>query len=289
MRTRCAFLIAALAAGGQWLVAQEGALTLPKALEAGKAFSIQSSGSGKATLYVVGLGQVLKRDVQLGESISFPVGSLYSAGHYVTVLTRESSTTESGSFDVVPAAQPADLTFLARPSRLPVGLQGGITGAAYVFDAYHNLIDTPASVSFELSSPAGETQKRTVETKNGAAWTEMDSTAQQGADKFVARVGDVSSMRIVGQVPGDPCTLKMSAHPSGQQVLLQTEPVRDCSGNAVPDGTIVTFTESYEGAQSTVDVPLKRGIAEVKMPMRPGARISVASGVVLGNEIRWGK
>jgi len=289
MRTRPAVLIATLAAGAQWLVAQEGALTLPKTVEAGKAFSIQSTGSGKATLYIVGLGQVLKRDVQLGETISFPAGSIYSAGHYVTVLTRESSAAESGALDVVPAAQPADLTFLARPSRLPVNLHSGITGAAYVFDAYHNLIDTPASVSFELSSPAGATQKRTVETRDGAAWTEMDSTAQQGMDKFVARVGDISSMRIVGQVPGDPCTLKMSAHPSGQQVQLQTEPVRDCSGNAVPDGTIVTFTESYEGAQSTVDVPLKRGIAEVKMPARPGARISVASGVVLGNEIRWEK
>ncbi len=288
MRTRCAVLIAALAAGAQWLVAQQEALTLPKALEAGKAFSIQSTGSGKATLYIVGLGQVLKRDVQLGETISFPAGSMYSAGHYVTVLARESATAESGAFDVVPA-QPADLTFLARPSRLPVGLHSGITGAVYVFDAYHNLIITPASVSFELSSPAGATQKRTVEAKNGAAWTEMDSTAQQGVDRFVARVGDVSSTRIVGQVPGDPCTLKMTAHPAGQQVQLQTEPVRDCSGNAVPDGTIVTFTESYEGAQSTVDVPLKRGIAEVKMPIRPGARISVASGVVLGNEIRWEK
>jgi hypothetical protein len=288
MRSRCAVLIAVLAAGAPWLVAQEGALTLPKTIQAGNAFSIQSTGTGKATLYIVGLGQVLKRDVQMGETISFPAGSLYSAGHYVAVFSRESSAAESGSFDVVPA-QPADLTFLARPSRLPVGLHSGITGAAYVFDAYHNLIDKPVSVSFELSSPAGAPQTRTVETKNGAAWTEMDSTAQQGADRFVARVGDVSSMRIVGQVPGDPCTLKMSAHPSGQQVQLQTEPVKDCSGNAVPDGTIVTFTESYQGAQSTVDVPLKRGIAEVKMPIRPGARISVASGVVLGNEIRWEK
>jgi hypothetical protein len=289
MRTRWAVLIATLAVGAQSLVAEEGALILPKTVEAGKAFSIQSSGSGKATLYIVGLGQVLKRDVQLGEAVSFSPGSIYSAGHYVTVLTRESSPAESGSLDVMPAAQPADLTFLARPSRLPVGQQGGITGAAYVFDAYRNLISAAVSVTFELSSPAGAAQRRTVETKNGAAWTVMDSTAQQGADKFVARAGDVSSMRIVGQVPGDPCTLKMSAHPSGQQVQLQTEPVRDCSGNPVPDGTIITFTESYQGSQSTVDVPLKRGIAEVKMPARPGARISVASGVVLGNEIRWEK
>ena len=58
----------------------------------------------------------------------------------------------------------------------------------------------------------------------------------------------------------------MSAQPSGQELDLQTAPVRDCSGNAVPDGTIVTFTETYPGGQSTVDVPLKRDIAEVKMP-----------------------
>src|ERR1700756_2464861 len=104
MRTRTAIGIAILAAASaQLLVAQEGSLNLPKTIEAGKAFSIQSSGSGKATLYIVGLGQVLKRDLQLGESISFPAGSLYSAGRYVTVLARESAGAESGSFDVVPA------------------------------------------------------------------------------------------------------------------------------------------------------------------------------------------
>jgi hypothetical protein len=286
---RCAVLAGALAAAAQLLVAQHGSLTLPGTVVSGDAFSIPTAGSGKATLYIVGLGQVLRREVVLGETISFPAGTLFSAGHYITVLERESSPAESGSFDVVPAARPSDLTFLARPSRLPVSLHGGITGAAYVFDAYHNLITTPASVSFELSGPAGTAQKRTVETRNGAAWTEMDSTPREGKDKFVASVGEVSSARIVGQVPGDPCALKMSARPSGQQVQLQTEPVRDCSGNAVPDGTIITFTESYDGAQSTADVPLKRGIAEVKMPAHPGARISVASGVVLGNEIRWEK
>ncbi len=196
---------------------------------------------------------------------------------------------ESDGFDVVPASKPADLTFLARPSRLPVGLHEGITGAAYVFDTYGNLIVAPVTVSFELANPAGAVQKHEVVTRNGAAWTGMDSTAQQGVDKFVARAGSVSSARIVAQVPGDPCGLKMSAKPAGQRVQLATEPVRDCNGNAVPDGTIVTFTESYHGGQSTVDVPLKRGIAEVQMPVRSGSTISVASGVVMGNQIGWGK
>jgi hypothetical protein len=117
----------------------------------------------------------------------------------------------------------------------------------------------------------------------------MDSSGKEGKDDFLARAGDVSASRIVQQVPGDPCSLKMSAHPQGSGLAVQTEPVRDCSGNAVPDGTIVTFTESYNGTLSTVDVPLKRGIAQVEMPAHPGATISAASGVVMGNEIRWGK
>jgi hypothetical protein len=199
------------------------------------------------------------------------------------------SSTESDTFDVVPASKPADISFLAKPSRLPVGLHDGITGAVYVFDIYHNLITAPMEVSFGLSTPSGSTQSRTVETRNGAAWTAMDSTAQQGMDKLEARIGNVSSIRVVGQVPGDPCGLKMSATQSGQKLEWATDPVRDCNGNAIPDGTIVTFTETYPGGQSTVDVPIKRGIARVQMAALSGAAISVASGVVLGNQIRWDK
>lgn len=181
------------------------------------------------------------------------------------------------------------MSFLAKPSRLPVGQHDGITGAAYVFDAYGNLIVAPTPISFELSGPAGDLQKQLVTTRDGAGWTEMNSTNQQGTSNFVARTGQVSSARVIRQVPADPCGLKMSARQAEQQVQLQTDPVRDCSGNAVPDGTIVTFTETYAGGQSMVDVPLKRGIAQVTMPAHNGAAFSVASGVVLGNEIRSGK
>jgi hypothetical protein len=168
-------------------------------------------------------------------------------------------------------------------------LRDGITGAVYVFDSFKNLVPSPATVSFQLSNPSGGSETRTAETKYGAAWVAMDSSPKEGAAHFVARAGDASVTRIIGQVPGDPCSLKMSAKPDGKKIALETEPVRDCSGNAVPDGTIVTFTENYNGEQSTVDVPLKRGVAKVEMPAYPGANISVASGVVLGNQIRWGK
>jgi len=285
--SRFAFLAGSLAAGAMQLaLAQGGNMVLPKTVEAGVAFSISSIGNGKATLYIVGPGQVLKRDVQLGETIFFPQGSLYNAGHYLAALAGQTST-ENGSFDVLPANTPVNLSFTARPSRLEVSQHDGITGAVYVFDAYRNLIATPFPVSFELSTPSGTVQKHIVITRRGAAWTAMDSTSQQGVDRFVARAAGVSSTRVVGQVPGDPCGLKMSARQLGQKIQLATEPLRDCNGNAVQDGTIVTFTEVYNGAQSMVDVPLKHGIAEAQMPAHAGAVISVASGVVLGNQIRW--
>jgi hypothetical protein len=181
------------------------------------------------------------------------------------------------------------VSFLAKPSRLPVGLPDGISGAVYVFDAYQNLVLSPTPVSFQLSGGSGVSQTRTVATRNGYAWTQMDSSSKEGAAHFVARVGDISSTRIIQEVPGDPCGLRVSARPSGQKIELQTDPLKDCSGNAVPDGTIVTFTEAYGSTQTTVDVPLKRGIAQTELPAYNGAKISAAAGVVMGNEIRWGR
>lgn len=282
MKHRVIALLAALAVAP----AAFAQLTAPKTVQAGSAFSIESSGSGQATLYIVGLGQMIKRDVQLGGAISIPEGTLFNAGRYVAFAS--SAPNDVVSFDVTPA-KVADVNFLARPSRLPVGLHNGITGAVYVFDSYKNLVTSPMPVSFSLTTPSGGSESRTAQLKNGAAWIAMDSSPKEGAAHFVAKAGDISSTRIIGQVPGDPCTLRMSAKPSGQKIALETDPVHDCSGNAVPDGTIVTFTETYNGGQSIVDVPLKRGVAKVEMPAYPGANISVASGVVLGNQIHWGK
>lgn len=265
--------------------AQSIGMSLAQAVIAGSAFSIPTTGSGKAVLFIVGPGQAIRSDVQLGTAVSFPAGDLYRAGRYVATLVG--STTSSGLFDVTPAAKPGTLSFLAKPSRLSVGLHEGISGTAYVFDAYGNLIMTPLPVSFALSNQSATVQTRMVTTRNGVAWTKMDSAAKQGSAKFLAQVGGITSTRVIEQVPGNPCGLTISARPNGQRVMLQTAPVRDCAGNPVPDGTIVTFTQICNGAQSTVDVPIKKDIAQVDVPACRGARISVASGVVAGNEIRW--
>jgi hypothetical protein len=113
--------------------AQSANMTLPESVIAGSAFSIPTSGSGKATLYIVGPGQALRRDLMKGESASFPAGTLYNAGHYVAILTGETST-DTGEFDVAPAPRAEALGFLAQPSRLPVDTPKGISGTIYVFE-----------------------------------------------------------------------------------------------------------------------------------------------------------
>ena len=289
MKSKCTFLLGGLILAAVPLaLAQTGGLRLPKTVEAGSAFSIQSSGSGTAFLYIVGPGQVLRRDVQLGETTFFAPGDLHNAGRYLAVLVGGSST-ENGAFDVTAAHQPMVLSFLAKPSRLPVDLHDGISGVVYAFDAFQNLVLVPAQVSFQLTSVTGAEQMRTALTRNGVAWTKMNSAAQEGVAKFVARVGDATSTRVIQQVPGNPCHLRMSARPSGQRLAVETDPVRDCNGNALPDGTIVTFTETYSEGESTVDVPLKRGVARTDMPAYSGAKVSVATGVFIGNEIHLGK
>lgn len=286
MKFRKAIALGGFALAVPAVFGQSGELNLPRTIEAGAAFQIECPGTGNGTVYIVGPGQAIERDVQLGHAVWFAPGTLYNAGDYMVSVTS-SAASQSGSIEVVPTSKPSEITFLAKPSRLQVAQRNAITGTTYIFDSYKNLITQPQTVSFELTNESAATQSRSVQTKFGAAWTQMDSTSHEGKDTFVARIGDVSSTRIVGQVPGDPCSLKVNAHAEKDRIELATDPVRDCSGNAVPDGTIVTFTEFYEGSKSSVDVPLKKDVATVSMPAHHGSTISVASGVVLGNQIRW--
>jgi hypothetical protein len=265
--------------------AQTASLQWPKSTEAGSILSVSTAGSGKAVLYIVGPGQALRHDVQLGEPIVLASGELHSAGHYSAFLVGPSST-QTAEFEVT-AQQPSTLSFLAKPSRLPVDLHDGVSGVVYVFDAFRNLVLAPTNVSFALSETGGAAKTRTASTHDGVAWVRLDSAPKSGVATFQANVGNITEKRVVQQVPAEPCNLRMSARKSGTRVELETEPLRDCKGNAVPDGTVVTFIERSNGTVSTVDVPLKRGIARTDLPANDGATISVATGVVMGNEIRW--
>jgi hypothetical protein len=255
-------------------------LHVPATVSAGSGFSIATTGSGSDTLYLFGPGTAIKRSVQLGQEIQLGADELQNAGRYTVVIGDDSA-----NFFVT-AGPVSSIAFLARPSRVPSNTPNVITGTTFIFDKYQNLVLQPQPVKFELNVD-GQTTSRTETSKGGVAYTKLDSSKKEGPAQFVASSGNVSIRRVVQQVASDPCNIRMSAQPNKSGILVRTDPIRDCSGNPVPDGTIVTFTSSGTQGKSTVDARIKRGIAEAELPSSNGATLSVASGVVVGNEIQW--
>ena len=266
-------------------IAQAQELRAPSGAIAGAAASISTSGSGSATFYLVGPATYSKRQIQLGEAINMPAQDLQNAGRYIAVVCAV--TCQSAEFFVAPA-NPASLTFLVHPSRAPVGQSGVISGVALPFDQFHNLVVTPVNVEFQLASGGKPLMQHAATTQKGVAWFRTSSGRSAGAVQISATVNDVSARRVVQQVASDPCSLRIKGERSTKGISVETEPVRDCAGNPVPDGTIVTFTAKDGRETDTVDAPIKQGVARAQMIAAGPVVISAASGVVMGNELRLG-
>jgi len=262
--------------------ARAAEVQVPANAVAGQPLTITVNGGG--TLLLIGPGQVIKREAKSG-SVEIKGEELRSAGRWIAVAGGQSQV-----FWVKPG-KPENLSFLARPSRVPVARPNVISGVSFVFDKYNNLIIDPTPVSFNLSV-GGTGSSKTVTSKEGVAWINSNSAAKAGAAQFVASAGGTEVKRVVQQVAADPCDrggLRMHlAGRSGDRIVVETDPIRDCSGNPVPDGTIVSFIETDKSGKSTVDSRIKKGIARAELPASDNATITVAAGVVLGNELHVG-
>jgi hypothetical protein len=268
-----------------WAFAQEGALHAPKTVTAGNSFPILTAGQGSATFYLLGVGHVTKRTIQLGQEVIVPASDITISGTYQAIAC--SSSCSSATFQVLPAA-PARLSFLLHPSRVPVSNGDAINATTLVFDRYRNTVLSPAKAEFHITLPDGPTMTRIAQTTRGIIWFQMGSTSKQGRLQIVASIAEVSEPRVIQQVASDACHLRMNAASAGRYVKLETDPIRDCAGNPLPDGTIVSFTKIDNAGRSTVDTPIKKDKASAQFEVSGNARISVACGVALGNELSVG-
>lgn len=257
-------------------------LRAPAEVNAGTGFSIAASGSGSATLYLIGPTLVSKRTVSLGADIAVQGNEVEQAGRYTAVLCSSQCT--AAHFYVRPL-QAARLRLLVHPSRVRVGQTNAISAVAFVFDKYRNIVLSPSSIKFFVHPKNGREVSASRATENGRAWVELTSARNEGTTKIGASVGNISEVRVVQQVASEACNLRIKANWSSKALWVETDPVRDCIGNPVPDGTVVSFTKVDSSGKTTVDVPVKRGIAKVEMPVSGNARITVASGAVTGNEL----
>jgi hypothetical protein len=168
---------------------------------------------------------------------------------------------------------------------VPVSNPNAISGVAFVWDAFHNLELSPQTVKFTVNPTEHSSISQARTSSNGIAWIRLTSAAKGGPAKIEASIGKTSETRVVQQVASDACNLRIKGSSLSHKVLVETDPVRDCSGNFVPDGTVVSFTVIDSSGKTTVDVPIKRGVAKVEIPATGRARITAASGVVSGNEL----
>ncbi|HEY3974153.1 MAG TPA: hypothetical protein VGM18_14190 [Candidatus Sulfotelmatobacter sp.] len=260
-------------------------LRVPPVVEAGQGFSIPTDGSGQATFYLVGPDRVVKRTMNLGGALQIQSSDVRAAGLYRVIVCRSSSSCDSATFDVI-AATPAHISFFLHPSRVPVSSPGSIDATAFVFDQYFNPVLTPATVDFRINPASGAGFTREGSTHQGVTWMRMDSTPHEGRVQVTAALGRVQESRVIQQVAAEACGLRMKVLPGvANRMTLETDPVRDCSGNALPDGTIVSFTAVDQAGKSTVDAPIKKGVARAQLPIQGPTQISVACGVVVGNEV----
>jgi hypothetical protein len=266
-------------------VAQDAPFRVPSDAVVGQGVSIATTGNGAATFYLSGPSISLKRGVQLGQNIELTAKELQSAGRYVAVLCAGSCS--SSGFFVAPG-KPAFLTFLVHPSRAPVAVNDVISGVALPFDQFHNLVLASDTIQFQLTPKGSAPTSRSVPTHDGVAWFRTSSGKSVGALQISASLSDLVARRVVQQVASDPCNLRIKGQRTAKGIVVETEPVRDCSGNPVPDGTIVTFTAKNGEDVSFVDAPVKQDVARATLLAEGSVVVSAASGVATGNELRLG-
>lgn len=265
--------------------AQDITIRPPANATAGTSIEIAATGSGAATLYLMGPASSVKQTVDLGKDIPIAGSDVQSAGRYVAIVCAGSCV--SSAFFVAPA-RPSSLTLLVHPSRAPVAQKDVISGVALTFDEFHNLVTTTSTVDFQMSAQGTPPISHAVESKGGSAWFRISSGKAAGPLEIAASLNGVTARRVVQQVASDPCNLRIKGERTAKGISVETEPIRDCAGNPVPDGTIVTFTARDGDQVSTVDAPVKKDVARAEIEAKGPVTVSAASGVVMGNELRIG-
>jgi len=156
----------------------------PASVRANTAVSVPTTGQGDADLYLVGPSSFSKRKIKLGVPIQIGPEELHSAGQWLMTI-KSGQGIETATFEVLPA-ETGHISFVVRPSRLPVAVAEAISGTAYLLDNYHNLVTATQEVTFRLSIEHGPAESRVVRSTDGVAWIKLDSGPRQGAAEFVA-------------------------------------------------------------------------------------------------------
>ena len=159
-----------------------------------------------------------------------------------TAFITATSGAASGSATVIfTPGSPVTVTLQANPTSQSVGASSTLT--ATVVDQFGNPVTNGTNVTFasNIGGPIAPAL-----TTNGLATSSISSTVA-GTAFITATSGVASGSATVIFTPGSAFTVTLQANPTSQSVGASstlTATVVDQYGNAVPDGTSVTFTTS---------------------------------------------
>ena len=176
-----------------------------------RGLSIPSTGSGSATLYVVGPGRAIKRNGATRAGDPTQRRRAAKCGRYTSRWTARQRDLLRDR-----GARCSSIAFLARPSRVPADTPNVISGTAFVFDKYQNLVLQPQPVKFDLTvngqTPAARKPRR-------AAWPTPSWTLPRRKVRRSSwrRAVTASVRRVVQEVASDPCSIRMTAQPQQER------------------------------------------------------------------------
>ena len=202
-------------------------------------------------------------------------------GHAVVTASEECGAVVTAVIAFVPGP-PAALTITAQHTLLPADGESSTVVTVTVRDAYGNPVDDGTPVVFQTT--LGSMAPLTTTTDNGLVTATLTATTTAGT----ARVSAVCDGRIaqvdVQFEPGPPAHLTLTANPTaltadGVSTSTLTVQVTDAYGNAVDDGTPITFTTNA-GRFTSLQAMRRPGLGPAGTLLSPQQVVEVTAGGV---------
>ncbi len=183
-----------------------------------------------------------------------PASATHAAG--MVTLTAHADAAIGRTELVITPGPPIDpITPLVGPRTIIADGTHWGTLSAIPFDAFGNPVAEGTPVQFRLLRPDGSLEMINTRVTNLLAWQRINSSTHAGRTVVVVTAGEAHGPEAsLNETPGWPVAFRLSADPPGlpadgsRLLTLRTSPIKDRYGNALLDGTLVTFVVDTPGA-----------------------------------------
>jgi hypothetical protein len=156
------------------------------------------------------------------------------------------------------------------------------------FDHFGNPVAENTPIDLQVLHPGNQLEQQHLQVHNLLAWARIFSRTSAGRTTVTAASeGRYGPEATFTEIPGWPVSFMLSANPSNvpadgrQFVTLRTDVIRDQFGNAMLDGTLVTFVVDTPGSEprfipaSTIDGVAKAQLQAPRQPVQFTVRAEV--------------